>query len=85
MVYTLGFLSLLCFAIVLAYAGFVISSIVDDAFQRTKFNFLLINWVSAIMWGSFAYLWMLVIGQVYVGWRKDRLDDYISTSDGYWL
>jgi hypothetical protein len=85
MVYTLGFLSLLCFGGVLAYSGFVISSILDDAFRRTKINFLLNDWVSLLIWGSFAYLWMLVIGQHYVSWRKDRLDDTISLSNGYWL
>jgi hypothetical protein len=85
MVYTFGFICLLCFGVVLAYAGFVISSIVDDVFRKTKLDFLLNNWVSSLMWGCFAYSWMLVIAQVYVSWRLERLGDDISLADGYWL
>jgi hypothetical protein len=85
MVYTLGFMCLLCFGAVLAYAGFVISSIVDDAFRKTNLDLLLNSWVSSLMWGGFAYSWMLVIAQVYILWRRDKLDDHISVADGYWL
>ena len=82
--FTLGFVSLIVFGGVLAFAGFVISAIVDDTFRKTKQKFFLRSWVSGLMWGCFAYAWMLVLAFLYISWRKSRLDDHISLRDGYW-
>lgn len=86
LVYTLGFLSIVVFAGVLATSSSIIASIIDDFLKRINFGFLSWPWLACLIWGSFWYLWMFGIATYYQQWRKDRLeDDEFSLRDGYWF
>ena len=84
MIYTLGFLSILLFAGILAKAGSIIVAVVDDWLNRIKLSCLTRPSVQVIIWGAFYYLWLLMIASYYIYWVKVRLDDEIGYREGYW-
>lgn len=85
MVFTLGFLSILLFAAVLAKAGSIVNTIVEDFFRRSHLTFLTRNWVQMIVWGALYYLWSLLIASYYIHWSLIRLDEVVSYKDAYWF
>lgn len=85
MVFTLGFLSILLFAAVLAKTGSIVNAIVEDFFRRSHLTFLTRNWVQMIIWGALYYLWSLLIASYYVHWSLSRLDEEVSYKDAYWF
>jgi hypothetical protein len=85
MIYTLGFLSILLFAIILGAAGTIVVTIWDDFINRTKLHYLNKPWVACIFWGFCYYAWMLVIAVVTQNWKKDRLGEEMLFSEAYWF
>ena len=85
MIFTLGFLSILLFAGILANAGGVVTAIVDDGIDRANLSKLNRPWASALFWGSMYYLWMVLIASYYQWWQEDRLEDTIDYADSYWF
>lgn len=85
MVFTLGFLSILLFAAVLAKAGSIVNAIVEDFLRRSHLTFLTRNWVQIIVWGALYYLWSLLIASYYIHWSLIRLDEEVSYKDAYWF
>lgn len=64
MVFTIGFLSILAFGGILVTAGFVVTTIFDDALVRFRLRRLTVPWVACFFWGSLYYGWMCGIAQV---------------------
>mmetsp|Transcript_2383 Transcript_2383/g.4324 ORF Transcript_2383/g.4324 Transcript_2383/m.4324 type:complete len:461 (+) Transcript_2383:100-1482(+) len=85
MIYTLGFLSILMFAIILGTAGTIIVSIWDDFIDRTKLHQLNIPWVACVFWGFCYYAWLLAIAVVTQNWKNARLGDDMEFSEAYWF
>lgn len=84
MIFTLGFLSILIFAGVLAKAGSIIVAIVDDWLYRIKLSWLTWPSIQAFIWGALYYLWCYAIAWYYVYWNQERLDVEIMYKDAYW-
>lgn len=84
MIFTLGFVSILCFGTVLRKAGSIVVAIVEDFLLRTHFSFLTRNWIQTIVWGGLYYLWSLLIASYYVYWNQMRLGETVSLNDAYW-
>jgi len=85
MIYTLGFFSILLFAVILGGAGKIVVAIWDDFVNRTKLHHLNIPWVGCIFWGFCYYAWMLVIAAVTQAWKAARLDEEMDFSEAYWF
>jgi hypothetical protein len=85
MIYTLGFLSILMFAIILGTAGTIIVTIWDDFIDRTKLHQLNIPWVACVFWGFCYYAWLLAIAVVTQNWKNARLGDDMEFSEAYWF
>jgi hypothetical protein len=73
LVYSLGFLSILAFAGILAAAGNITSVIFDDAVNRIKLQSLTTPWVACFVWGSVYYSWMLLIAGQTKKWKEDAM------------
>lgn len=88
MIYSLGFLSILMFAGILATAGFIAAAIVDDTLVRSRLVVLTRPCLSWVFWGILYYGWMAAIAAVTVRWKRTRLgpsaDDF-TIRDGYWF
>jgi hypothetical protein len=85
MIYTLGFLSILMFAIILGAAGTIVVTIWDDFINRTKLHYFNTPWLGCIFWGFCYYAWMLVIADTTQKWKKARLDENMLFSEAYWF
>ena len=66
-VYSLGLVSILAFGGVLATAGYIITTLFDDAFRRMRLEVFTIPWVASILWGAMYYMWMAVLMAVGAG------------------
>jgi hypothetical protein len=73
MVYSLGFLSILAFAGILASSGSIVSVIFDDAVNRIKVQSLTTPWVAVCVWGAIYYLWMALIALCTRQWKEYSL------------
>ena len=85
MVFTLGFLSMLLFAAVLAKAGSIVTVIADDAFDRLKLTKITVPWVATLIWGAMYYIWMCAIASYAVWWKEERLGEEMPFKDAYWF
>lgn len=85
LVYTFGFISILCFGAILAVSGHVVTAIVDDALVRFNLEFMNRPWIASIMWGALYYAWMVVIAVVTIDWKRRRLGQDFSSRDAYWF
>lgn len=85
MVYTLGFLSILLFAVILAGAGTIVVTIVDDFVDRTSLSQINFEWAAMIFWGCCYYAWMLCIAAYTRSWKAERLDVDMEFSEAYWF
>jgi hypothetical protein len=88
-IYTFGFISIVAFGGILANAGYVILTIVDDALSRCRALALLRRpLVAAIMWALMYYTWMLVIAATVTRWKRNRVglsNTEFDFADGYWF
>jgi hypothetical protein len=73
LIYSLGFLSILAFAGILASAGNIVSVIFDDAVDRIKLHSLTTPWVTCIVWGAVYYSWMGLIAAHTKKWKEEDL------------
>jgi hypothetical protein len=73
MVYSLGFLSILAFAGILASSGNIVSVIFDDAVNRIKVQSLTTPWVALWVWGAIYYSWMALIASITKNWKEKML------------
>mmetsp|Transcript_17193 Transcript_17193/g.49298 ORF Transcript_17193/g.49298 Transcript_17193/m.49298 type:complete len:645 (+) Transcript_17193:33-1967(+) len=85
MVFTLGFLSILLFAAVLAKAGSIVTTIADDASDRLKLSRVNKPWVGTLFWGCLYYGWMCIIALYAAFWKDDRLGVHMPYKDAYWF
>ena len=85
MIYTLGFFSILLFAVILGTAGKIVVTIWDDFINRTKLHQFNIPWVACLFWGFCYYSWMLVIAAVTQNWKAARLGEEPDFSEAYWF
>lgn len=85
MVYTLGFFSILLFAVVLAQSATIATAICDDWVDRVHLSHLRIPWAGCIYWGSLYYLWMLIIARYTQSWKEYRLEEEFLLGTAYWF
>ena len=85
MIFTLGFLSILVFGVVLGKAGSIVVAIVEDFLLRTHLCFLTRHWIQMIIWGALYYLWSLLIAAYYMYWNWLRLGETVDLKDAYWF
>jgi len=85
MVFTLGFLSILAFAGILATSGSIASRCFDDLAMRLHLSILTRPWAACVIWGGMYYLWMVVIAALGAYWKVNKLgDEQFDMRDGYW-
>ena len=87
LIYTAGFFSILMFAVTLGFAGYILSSIIDDIVQRTHVEFISWPSVGCVIWGACWMAWMLVIAAsagLFYG-RRLGDEDFASGADLYWF
>ena len=87
MIYTLGFVSILVFGVVLAKAGSIVVAIVEDFLLRTHLPFLTRSWIQMVVWGGLYYIWCLLIASYYIYWHSLRFDGSadVTLEDSYWF
>ena len=85
MIFTLGFVSILVFGVVLAKAGSIVVAIVEDFLLRTHLCFLTRHWIQMLIWGGLYYLWCLLICSYYILWNQLRLEETVDMKDAYWF
>ena len=86
MIFTLGFLSILVFAVVLGHAGTIITCIFDDWVERVKCMAIMKRpGLATVFWGCFYYGWMAVLAWKTVYWKEERLGDDFEYRDAYWF
>jgi hypothetical protein len=73
LIYSLGFLSILAFAGILAAAGNLVSIVFDDAVKRIKVHSLTTPWVACVVWGAVYYSWMALIAAHTKRWKEREL------------
>lgn len=86
--YTLGFLSILSFGVILTLAGYIVSVILDDLLKRCERTAVYRETVGAICLFVLAGSWLLFIAWVAQSWKHDRLGDDVGEfdlRDGYWF
>lgn len=85
MIFSLGFLSILLFGVVLQRAGRVTSALFDDSLSRFHLRILSRPWFLSAVWG-FIYFGYMTINAYYIKtWKASRLGDNFSLSEGYWF
>jgi len=88
-VWTAGFFSILLFAGVLGFAGFIFSSIFEDIVTRGKsrLGFLANPSVGCIIWGAAWFSWMLVIAESIDRFWNERLgvEDFATQGEALWF
>ena len=86
LVFTVGFLSILIFALVLGNAGRIVTAIFDDWLSRVKvLSCVRQDWIMCLFWGGLYYFWMSIVALETVRWKKERLDEDFSYQDAYWF
>jgi hypothetical protein len=87
LVFTAGFVSILLFAVTLGFAGYILSSIIDDIVYRTHVEFISWPTVGCVIWGSCWMAWMLVIaGSADLFYSRRYGDpDFADGGDLYWF
>ena len=84
--YTIGFLSILVFALVLGNSGNIVTAITDDWIGRIKLlSIAKRDWFMCLFWGALYYTWMLVVAWKTVHWKEERLGEDFTFEDAYWL
>lgn len=86
LVYTVGFVSIILFAGILTTAGYIITTIIDDALNRSKYTkWLKIPLIQMLIWGALFYSFLCVIAQAAIYWKRERVDVDLSFKDAYWF
>jgi Ion channel len=85
LVFTFGFLSILCFGAVLATSGTITTHLVEDFFIRLRFRIFTNKVVMIIIWGVLWVAQMIFIAGHSIQWRIWRLDETMSMEDGIWF
>lgn len=85
MVFTIGFVSILAFAGVLASAGYILSKLFDDFVNKHGMMRLSKPLYASLFWGFLYYFWMVVIARIIIRWKEARLGIDFSMGDAYWL
>ena len=86
LVFTIGFCSILVFAVVLRNAGTIVTAICDDGVDRVRFLSVLQNdWLMCLFWGVLYYSWMAVVAWKTDLWKEERLGEEFSFRDAYWF
>ena len=85
MVFTLGFFSILFFAVVLAQSGTIITAIFDDWVERVHLSCLTIPSIAMLFWGCLYYGWMLIIAAYTQNWMIFRLEKEFRFGTAYWF
>lgn len=85
MVCTLGFVSILVFAGILATAGSIFAIIFNDMVTRFHLPFLARPWISCIFWGIGWLVIMYIVALQSQHWWASRLGDYESDGVSWWF
>lgn len=86
MIYTLGFLSILLFALVALQSGRITALLFDDVMRKTH----VLSWFSrpflgTLLWGILYWAWLALIGSFTVDWKVSRMGEEFSMSDAFWF
>ena len=87
LVFTMGFISIILFAAASARAACVITSVLDKFLVKMRLTVLTRPWTQLILWGSFYFIWLVLIALVYNQWRVERLGEAaaIPFTSAYWF
>lgn len=86
LVFTVGFVSIIIFAGILSTAGYIITTIIDDALNRSRrTKWLKIPLVQMLIWGILFYAFLGVIAQTTIYWKRERVGVDMSFMDAYWF
>lgn len=74
----LGWICIICWAMILFVAGKVVGIVIDDIFRKCRCRAMMGDFQSVIVWGAVSGLWIAVVGQVYHFWYNftDHPDDF---------
>jgi len=86
LVFTLGFLSIICFTAVIGQAGYVLNVIADDFFNRFSLKRLTKGFTAVFFWLSMLILWMIFYTGIVIAYSHARYDGYnFPFGDGMWF
>lgn len=85
LIFSLGFLSVLLFGVILQRAGRVTSVLFDDSLSHFQMRILSRSWFLCAIWGIIYYGYMLINAYYIKSWKASRLGDTISLGEGYWF
>ena len=86
LIFTLGFLSILLFGVILQRAGRVTSALFDDILSHFHYlRNLTRSWVLCAIWGIIYYGYMTINAYYIKTWKESRLGYPFSLADGYWF
>eukprot|EP00956_Cyclotella_meneghiniana_P041217 scaffold219022_cov76-Cyclotella_meneghiniana.AAC.3 len=79
LVYTVGFISIILFACILAKAGDVITTIVDDTMYKANCPIWSHNPLALF------YSFLCVTAQAAIHWKRERVGVDMNFKDAYWF
>ena len=85
LVFTFGFLSILCFGAVLATSGTITTHLGEDFVIRLKFRIFANKIVMAIVWGLLWIGLLFVIAGYAIQWNVWRMDEKMTLEEGIWF
>ena len=85
LVFTFGFLSILCFGAVLATAGTITTHLVEDFVIRLKFRIFANKKVMTLVWGMLWIGLLFLIAGYAIQWNMWRMDYKMSLQEGIWF
>ena len=85
LIFTVGFVTILCFGAVLAMSGYILSFLFDEYVTDYNMKILANPWIASVMWATLYYVWMILIAFITIDWKRDSLDIDMGLSDAYWF
>jgi hypothetical protein len=85
LIFSLGFLSILMFGVILQRAGRVISALFDDLLSHFRLRILSRPWFLCAVWGMIYFGYMTINAYYIKSWKMSRLGETFSLAEGYWF
>lgn len=78
-IYTLGFLSILCFTATIGQAGYIMLVVVDDFFLRNRLKRLTKGVPAVLFWLIVFIVWLLVIAAIVGSWKQEAVSSGMTS------
>lgn len=85
MIYTVGFLSILLFALVATQSGRITALLVDDLMKKSHLVWLSRPFWAALLWGILYWAWLVLVSFYTLDWKVSRRGEGFQFADAYWF